>query len=150
MKNRMGFTLSEVLVVIGIFAIIATLAVISFSGLNDREALEKDASGLVSFIRDARMLAVSSKNAALFGVHLEAGRAVLFEGDSYIPGGAGQKFLELSPKTYISAFSLNEGGSDIVFSRLTGVTSDFGTVKISLKDDTASTTITVLPTGVVQ
>lgn len=145
-----GFTLMELLMVICIMAIILALSFPFFSSLIKKESLEKDVAGLTSFIRNARLLAVSSKNAAAFGVHLESGRAVLFEGASYVPGGPNEKVIVFSDKVYMSSYALNLGTEDIVFSRLIGSTLNFGTITLSLKDDSVSTTITILKTGVVQ
>lgn len=140
----------ELLMVICIMTIILALSFPFFSSLIKKESLEKDVAGLTSLIRNARLLAVSSKNATTFGIHLESDRAVLFEGGSYVSGGANEKVLVFSDKVYMSGFSLDLGTADIIFNRLTGNTSNFGTITLSLKDDSASTTITILKTGVVQ
>jgi len=150
LKINKGFTLTELLVVIAIMAIILSISFYFFSNLNKKEALEKDVAGLTAFIRNARLLSVVSKDASPFGIHLEGGRAVLFEGNIYTAGGVNEKIIAFSKEVYMSSYSLNLGSPDIVFTRLTGNTSDFGTITLSLKDGSASTTITILRTGVVQ
>lgn len=145
-----GFTLMELIMVIVIFTIIMSVSFYFFSGFGKKEALEKDVAGLTSFLRDARLLAVASKNASAFGIHLQNDKAVLFEGNSYVVGGANEKILLFSPEIYLYGYSLNNGGADIIFDRLNGNTSNFGAVTLSLKDNSASTTITILKTGVIQ
>lgn len=149
-KNSHGFTLMEILVVISIMAILLTLSFAFFSKLGNKDALEKDVAGLTSFIRNARLLSVASKDASAFGIHLESGKVVLFEGNTYTPGGANEKVMEYSGKVYMSSYNLNQGNPDIVFTRLSGNTLNFGTVTLSLKNNSASTTITILRTGVIQ
>ena len=149
MKNK-GFTLMELIMVIVIFSIILSVSFYFFSGFGKKEALEKDVAGLTAFMRNARLLSVASKDASVFGVHLENSKAVLFEGNIYVAGGANEKILIFSPKVYLYSYSLNNGGSDIIFDRLTGNTLNYGTVTLSLKDNSASSTITILKTGVIQ
>jgi prepilin-type N-terminal cleavage/methylation domain-containing protein len=149
-KINRGFTLIEILTVIGIFIVIFSLTFYFFGGLDKRESLEKDVAGVTALIRNARILSIASKNASVFGIHFESDKAVLFEGSTYTSGGQNEKIINLSRKVYISSYSLNNGGQDIVFSRLVGDTTNFGTVTLSLKDNSTSTTITILKTGVIQ
>jgi len=140
----------ELLVVICIMTIILSISFYFFKGMGKKDALEKDVAGLTSFIRNARLLSVASKDAMPFGIHLESGKAVLFEGNIYVAGGANEKIIEFSKEVYMSSYSLNLGTPDIIFARLNGNISNFGTITLSLKDDSASTTITILRTGVIQ
>lgn len=140
----------ELLVVISIMAIIVSISFYFLSDFGKKDVLEKDVAGLTSFLRDARLLSIASKDSSAFGIRLESGQAVLFEGNTYVAGGANEKIIAFSDKVYMSAYSLSLGSPDIIFARLSGNTSNFGTITLSLKDDSASTTITVLRTGVIQ
>lgn len=140
----------ELLIVIIIMTIIMGVSFYFIPQWGKKDALEKDVAGLTAFLRDARLVSVSSKNASSFGIHLESDKVVLFEGNSYVAGGANEKIMDFSGKVYLYSYSLNLASPDIVFDRLTGVTSNFGTITLSLKDNSASTTITILQTGVVQ
>lgn len=149
-KSKSGFSLIEILIVIGILGMLLSMSFYFFPAFGKRDALEKDVAGLVAMMREARSSSVLSKNASAFGVHLQENKAVLFEGDSYVSGGPNEEVMQFSKKVYLSSYSLNMGGSDIVFDRLTGNTSNYGTVTLSLKDNSTSTTITILETGVVK
>lgn len=140
----------ELLMVIIIMIIVMSIIFYFFSGFNKKDALEKDIAGLTAFIRNARLLSITSKDAMPFGIHIESGKAVLFEGNIYAPGGANEKIIEFSKEVYMSSYSLNLGSPDIVFTRLTGNISNYGTITLSLKDNSTSTTITILRTGVIQ
>jgi len=150
MKINKGITLIEILVTIGLMGLILGMTFYFFGGFSSKESLEKDIAGLTAVIRNARLLSVASKDASVFGVHLESDKAVLFEGNPYVAGGANEKIMEFSKNVYLYSYSLNLGVPDIIFDRLTGNTSNFGSITLSLKDDSASTTITILSTGVVQ
>ncbi len=140
----------EILVVIGIFMVIMSISLYFFSGFSKKESLEKDIAGLTALARDARLLSIASKDASLFGIHLENDKAVLFEGSTYSAGGPNEKVVLFSREVYMFSYSLNLGSPDIVFTRLIGNTQNYGDVTLSLKDDSASTTITILNTGVIQ
>lgn len=140
----------ELLVVLGILTIIASMTFYFFGRATKQNVLEKDISSLTALIRNARLLSVASKDASAFGIHIETGKAVLFEGNSYVAGGANEKVFEFSRDVYLSSYSLNLVSPDIVFSRLTGKTLNYGSITLSLRDNSTSTTITILPTGVIQ
>ena len=140
----------ELLTVIIILSVIMSITFYFFGGFGKKDALEKDIAGLIAFVRDARLLSIASKDAMPFGIHIENDKAVLFEGSTYVPGGTNEKVIVFSDKVYMYSYSLNLGIPDIVFARLTGNTSNFGTITLSLKDNSASTSITILRTGVVQ
>lgn len=140
----------ELLVVISIMTAVLFMSFNFFSKFSKKDALEKDVAGLVALIRNARLLSVVSKNASPYGIHLQSDKAVLFEGSAYSPGGTNQKVFEFSKEVYMSGYKLNQGTPDIVFSRLTGSTLNYGTTTLSLKDNSTSTVVTILPTGVIQ
>ncbi len=150
MLSKRAFTLIELIFVIVIMTIITTISFYFLSKVNKKEALEKDVASLSALMRDGRLLSVTSKDASTFGIHLTSGQAVLFEGSSYVPGGSNEKVVVYSKYVYMSGSSLNLGTSDIIFDRLTGATTNYGTVTLSLVDNTSSTTITVLRTGVLK
>jgi len=138
----------EVVVVISILVVVLSITFYFFPKLNKKEVLEKDVSSVVALIRNARVLSVASKNTSPFGIHFENNKVVLFEGSAYVNDN--EKIVTLSKDVYMSNYLLNLGSPDVVFSRLIGHTSNYGTVTFSLKDDSASTTITILGTGVIQ
>lgn len=150
LKINFGFTVAEILVVVGIIAVISSISFYFFGSLSQKEVLEKDVASLTALVRNARLLSVASKNASSFGIHLENNKAVLFQGNAYVAGGPNEIIFDFSKEVYLSSWSLSNGGSNIVFDRLTGETFGYGTITLSLKNNSTSTVITVLKTGVVQ
>ena len=142
--------MTEVLIVIGIFALVGTITFYFFAGFSKKATLEKDTAALTALINNAKVLSFASKNTSVFGIRLENDKAVLFRGASYVPGGEDEKVVVFANNVYLYSHSLNGGGSEIIFDRLTGNTSNYGTIVLSLTDHSASTTITILPTGVIE
>ncbi len=145
-----GFTLVELLIVISIAGIISLLTMGVFSKMADREALDKQTAIVLSLLNDARASTLSAKNAQSFGVHFESNRAVLYVGPTYSAGATTNKSEIMSGRVSISNISLSGGGSNVLFDRLTGATSQTGTVTLSLVASPAQTkTITINGTGLV-
>lgn len=144
-----GFTLIEILVVLSIAAIIAVVGVVSLSNFNQEAALSVETGKVLSLLSKARSLTLSAKDGAAYGVHFEERKAVLFKGEAYSAGDAGNETQTLQTEVYLSAISLSGGGNDVVFKKLTGGTAQSGTVTLSLiRNESASSTITILGTGV--
>ena len=147
---KKAFTLLELLIAISIIMAVLFMSFNFFIKFGQKDALEKDKAGLISLMRNARLLSVASKDATAFGVHLESSKAVLFQGGTYVAGGANEKVMEFSKYVVMSGYALSQGTADIVFSRLTGNISNYGNITLSLTDNSTSTMITILQTGVVQ
>lgn len=146
-----GLTLIEILVVIVIMTIILTVVAISLSRLNSSQALDKGAMLVVSALDEARSLTLSAKNADKYGVYFEESRMILFKGETYTEGDPNNEENILNQKIKIRNITLAGGGSAVVFDRLTGNTSETGTMEVFLVETpTTFRTITVKATGVVE
>ncbi len=143
-----GFTLIEILVTISIAAVLFAIIVSGFSGLRNNSDLQSAVEDSVSYLQETRANTLSSNNANVYGVHFESGKFVLFVGATYDPASATNKNRLLPSSVEINSISLNGGGNDVVFKRLTGETSSHGTVTFRLTSNTSVTkTINILSTG---
>lgn len=151
LKNKSGFGILELLVSISILSLMSLVGLWYFTRATDAEALKKDTQGLISILNEARSLSLASKNALKYGVHLEEFQAVLFEGDIYVSNAVSNKYFYFNQRVHKLNHNLNGGGDDIVFSRLTGETTNFGTIQLSLINDSmSSTTILININGVIE
>ena len=147
-KQR-GFSLIEMMAVIAIGAVLVAGIVVSFSSFRNSKTVDISADGILSVINEARVKTVSSEDYSRFGVHLEASRAVLFKGDIFAEPNSSNIETLLSPLVEISDISLNGGGADIVFQKLTGKTGNYGSLRVRLKSDNNKyKTISVKATGI--
>ena len=74
---------------------------------------------------------------------------VLFKGAGYSSGAQDNISLTLNEEVKISAIALTGGGSDVVFKKLTGATTQNGTVTLaSIRDGTKTKVITIEATGI--
>lgn len=138
-SGRKGFTLLEVLIVVTIVGILATLSVSYYSGSQYRSKLNDAASEIVQTLRRAQSKAVAGEAGEPFGVHLESDGFVLFEGSAYVSEGENNESFSLPSGIEAYDISLNGGGSDVVFVELEGSTDDYGSFSIRISGDLSKT-----------
>ncbi|MFH1769330.1 MAG: type II secretion system protein [Parcubacteria group bacterium] len=141
LKTSKGFTFIEILIAMGIFAIIVALVLpigINFLSSND---LSTEYDLFLALIRDTRTQAITNQYDSSHGLYIDAENEnyVLFTGDSF--AGRNQDLdreFPISPNITLS------GNDEIVFIRLTGATSSSS---FTLTDNNKSFTIRANETG---
>ncbi len=150
MTNQRGFSAGELIVVLGVMFLVAGIILSSFVTFRKNQALVMDTDTVVEVLRQARNQTLSSKDSSVYGVHFASTKITLFTGNAYSSGSGSNQDFVLSSTDTILTISLSGGGSDIVFQRLTGETAQNGTIKVSSSGSTASTTVTIYKTGLVE
>lgn len=149
-RREAGFTAIETLTVVAILLVILIITVMSFTLFQQERDLDGATEGLTSAFEQARSQTLASQNQTVYGVHLEANRYVLFVGATYVPGAATNQDFTLSSSIELSGWALAGGGSAVIFDRLTGKTSQPGTVTLRIRNrPTRTKAVTVLATGIV-
>ncbi len=141
----------ETLVAMVILGICITIVVLTFGKLKSSQALDKDAELVSSVITEARSLTLAGSSASRYGVNIQDSQIVLFVGDSYATATPSNIITPLNSMVGIRNVSLNGGGTSLIFDRLTGSTSNFGTFEVYLRSATTSfKKISVGLTGIVE
>ena len=83
-------------------------------------------------------------------MHIGSTKITLFTGSVYSVGASTNQDFNLNSRDSIITISLTGGGSDVVFVRLSGETSQNGTITLSSSALSQTKTITVYKTGVVE
>jgi len=149
--TQRGFSIIELLIVVSVAVIIFILATSTFSTFNKNRALSGSVENVVSVLETARSRTLASKDDYVYGVHFETDRVILFRDNTYDSGTTTNETTLLSTFTTITDISLLGGGDDVIFQKITGKVAEDGTITITLlRDTSASTTITILPTGVIE
>lgn len=145
-----GFTLIEFLIMAAIIILLGTFGVIAFSNYNKKYTLEYARTKIIAEINYARSQTLGSENRSSWGIRFESSRIIRFKGTAYNSGDPSNAEVLLPRDTSIN--SINLGGSlDVVFDRLTGRTSNNGTITLGLiSNPQASTTISIYASGIAE
>lgn len=149
-NHKSGFTLIELIMVIAIMALLFGIFLGTFVKFRKNQALAMDTDTVISLLRQARNQTLSSKNSASYGVHFTAPKVTIYTGPTYSSGATDNQDFTLSSTDTILTITLSGGGSDVLFNRLTGETSQNGTVVISSPGISETKTVTIYKTGLVE
>ena len=153
---KKGFTLIEILVIIGIMVILVALAIPSYRFFQKESDLNNSAEEIINTLRLAQNKTLASEEASKYGVYFDAvstpNQYTLFKGENYASRDSSfDEIHKLSSFLEIYEISLAGGGSEVVFDRISGTTSQFGSMSIGLKDNPAKTkTIYIASSGQVE
>lgn len=147
---RKGFTLTELLVVIAVMALIGSIVWGGLSNYREVQALQSTADVIVATLGEARSRAISSVEAKQYGVHFEEKRIVLFEGNQYLSSSASNTITILNNAISVSSSGLTASSTEIVFEKITGKGSASGQIKVFLTADVDKNFVIIVePIGIV-
>jgi prepilin-type N-terminal cleavage/methylation domain-containing protein len=137
-----GFTLIEILIVIGVLAIIVASATpLTLDFYNSRQ-LDLYEQGLVQKLRQAQTKAMETENDSDFGVYLTSNEYVLFQGSSYSGRDTNlDETIDLPDNLEVT------GMDEIIFDKLSGKPSQ--TREITLKIGAEKETLSINEVGMV-
>lgn len=143
-----GVTLIELVVVFGAIAILATIVFSAFAPLRDATTLNSVAEQGISLLNEARSKTLSSLAGSQYSVHFETTKMILFKGTVYNVADPENSVVTLPTAVTIPTITLNGGGGDVIFKRLTGATDTHGSLTFQLVSNPAKTrVITITATG---
>ncbi len=141
-----GFSLIELLVVVGILGVLATLLFVGFQNFTQQTSLETATQNLYTALTEARSATLASEYGSQYGVRIESDRIIRFRGPTYNALDANNQTTTFRG---IVATTTLSGGPTILFQKQTGTTTNSGTIRLTNEATLASTTMTVYITGIV-
>lgn len=146
-----GFTFIELVIVVAVMGLIVAIVIPTLSKFKEQQSLKNTVDDVVSLLNQARSDTLSSLAGTNYSVYFESNKATYFVGSSFVAGTPTNKvalFSDVADVPVQDGLTLNGGGSIVTFDRLTGATSQYGTIKIQLvADPTIYKVITVSKTG---
>ncbi len=138
----------EILIVISILGLIMAVVIPSFLSFKRSSFLNIETQEILTTVNRARMSSMASRGDLQYGVRFEATRITLFS-VPYVYGASTNEVYVFNPAIILSTITINGGGSDILFQKLTGSTNQNATTTLRVVGSTtASSTIIVRPSGV--
>ncbi len=127
-NRKSGFTLFEVLIVIGIGTLLLSLTLPIGLRFYQVQVADEAGEGVLSALRNAETAARHGKHDSSFGVKFLSDRYVLFEGVSYALRTTGEDQLFVLP----SGAAVTSTYDEVVFLESTGRVSATGTVSTEI------------------
>ncbi len=125
-KKNKGFSLVEILIVLGIFTVLASVSILGYLNFTAHSNLEISTVGLVESIRFAQSSSQAGVGDSKWGVQISLDQVTIFKGDSYTTRDSSfDQIMGLSSKVIAS------GLSEIVFEKLMGSTVNTGVITLS-------------------
>lgn len=150
--SKKGFTLTELLVVIGILAILLGLGMPAFRNFEKKSDLDRTAEILVNVLRLAQSKTLASEGAEKWGVFFStsSNQYILFRGEDFSSRNPGyDETKEFSQNVEIKEIDTNTGANEIVFERLTGAAGVYGYISLKLKGGSAEKLVYVENSGLI-
>jgi len=137
-----GFTLLELLVVVGILIILAGIIISNIGFFREESQLNNLAGEVINILRLAQNKTLASEQASSWGVYFstttDPHQYTLFKGGNYASRDTSFDEIRKLPKAIIiSEIDLADGGSEVVFDRIVGTTKQPGSITLELKTDSA-------------
>lgn len=151
-QNKKGITMLEILIVIAIITIISTIVVLNLSSFRNERAVRNTTEDVISLLNEARNNTISSLNSLNYAVHFDEDKATLFSGVTFDENNSDNKILDFEQSVAIpnGGISLNGGGDDVIFEKITGNTDNYGTITIQVGSDASlSQVININKLGVI-
>ena len=140
-----GFTLVELLIIVAIISILFSVSILAFRNFQRESDLTDSAEEIINILRLAQNKTLASKEASKWGVYFNLSAVpyqyTLFKGIDYLSrDNSFDEIYKLPKGVEIFATDLG-GGQEVIFDRITGKTSQFGSVSLRLKVDISKTRI---------
>lgn len=143
-RNR-GLTLIEILIVVIVIAVIASIGISAFIGQRSKREIQTIADGIVMTLGRAKADALSGKNGSSFGVYFSSTTYSYFTGPIYNASDTSATYTSISSQYVIT--DTVPGSTSIVFSRLTGFPVATGTVTVTDSTDSSNKKIISIGTN---
>lgn len=140
-NSRGGFTALEMMAVVAISVLLLTITVSMFHSFRDTQVLQGETSQAFSLLDKARSRTLNSEDDSEYGVRINADRIFLFKGSSFSSSSPSNEEYVLHSAVEIASTTLAGGGTDVLFDRLTGETSNNGSFTVRLKDEVSQKNI---------
>jgi len=151
MKNKNGFTLIEIIIVMSIIVFLISASIVSYRSFEKSTELEKTVQNIISTLKLSQSKTIASNEASPYGIHFESDKYISFKGSEYQPESVNNKIYNISNRLEIYNINLSGEENDIIFQRISGKTEQNGNISIKMiSDPTEFKTISIKSSGIIE
>lgn len=147
--HQAGFSLVEILFVLGLLVLITVVMIDGFSGYAYRQVLTQFSSELRDELVETRQQTIASLNNTTYGVYVGTSTIEFFPGLVPEVGSSSNTIIAI-PEQMVATSSFSTGDWYLTFRRLTGEATATGTITMFDTRTVATTTITISASGLVE
>ncbi|MDQ5971635.1 MAG: hypothetical protein QG566_581 [Patescibacteria group bacterium] len=138
-KYIKGNTFIEVMLAIAIITVILAVISPAVSSFREKQIIKNATEEVVNLLNEARIDTISAKGGNFYSVRFDSTRAVLFTGSTFVGSDPTNKILTFDTAVTLPSanISLQGSGIDIIFDKLTGNVSTYGTITLELVSNPA-------------
>lgn len=128
MRKRLGFTLVEVVLVMGIFAILSSFVTVNLLTIRNETSVSAVLSNLVADLKEQQIKAMTGDTEGrsetdTYGIRFETNRYILFHGSTYNPADSSNFVIDMDSDIQISQIGFS--GNQVVFAKGSGAVTGF-------------------------
>ena len=143
-NSLLGFTIIELLTVIGILIVLTTMSIPAFRSFQKESDLTNTTEEIINILRFAQNKTLASEENSQWGVWFSTSTTpqeyILFKGENYISRDPSYDETHKIPeKIELYEINLTGGGTEVVFDKVVGSTDYFGNTSLRLKGDISKT-----------
>lgn len=148
-NSQQGFSLIEFIIVFVLIGIITAFATPVLLRSFVENELKNSQFRVVDDLRRAQAFSMFKRRNKQWGVHFATNSFTFFEGATYNPTDPDNEVTNLSPTITLTGITINGGGADIVFNKVYGDTSNYGTIILTEANTSTTRSVTVNEVGMV-
>jgi len=141
MEAKKGFSLIEILIVVGILAFLIGAVLVIMNSFQRGKVLDSAAEEIINSLRLAQSRTLASEGASSYGIYFENNKFTLFKGNFFNAALPDNEIHQLPPTLIISQINLTDATSSVAFARLTGYAQSYGTIKVEMTTDASQNRI---------
>lgn len=150
--SKKGFTLIELIIVIGIIGIITSVVSVGYLEYRKTSQLDLTAQKIVSTLREAQSRSVAAEDNQSYGVYFQDNAGAddqffLFSGANYVSGTVIETYTVPSVLGLSTISFAGVPVTEVVFDKLTGTTAKYGSVTVELADTGSSKEVSISSEG---
>lgn len=144
--NQTAFTVIETLFTVALVAVAAVMIVFALRSFTRVQEVTNQIDRIAGVVQKAQSQTLAGEGDVSYGVHFDSDQIVIFQGDTYSDADSNNVVYAIDNVGL--SWTFTGGGDDIIFARLTGMTTQTGTVTVThMQDNSINQDLTINSLG---